>query len=99
KAASKKKGGNATVRPSGLVRIRPTGDRSYVAEAMPDLRDWLNARVHARAPVGKLAPDEGGLNVEGLAWDSERHALLFGIRTPVLGHNPLGVPVRIKELA
>jgi hypothetical protein len=98
KAANKKKGKGATVRPSGLVRITVSGDRSYVAEAMPGFRDWLLARVPALAAAATAAPDEGGLNVEGLAWDSERHALLFGVRTPVAGHKPMVVPVRVKDL-
>src|SRR5262249_55626217 len=45
-----------------------------------------------------LIPDEGGLNVEGLAWDHERHALLFGLRTPLSGVSPLVIPVRVKDL-
>jgi len=28
-------------------------------------------------------PDQGGLNIEGLAWDPSRAALLFGVRSPV----------------
>jgi hypothetical protein len=98
KAANKKKGRAATVRPSGLVRITVAGDKKYSEEAMPGFRDWLLAHVPVLAAAAKIPPDEGGLNVEGVAWDAERRALLFGIRTPVADHKPIVVPVRIKDL-
>jgi hypothetical protein len=66
----------------GLVRVRyhPKGD--LVAEAMLGFRDWLLTQHPALAPVAKLDPNHGGLNIEGLAWDPARKVLLFGVRSP-----------------
>ena len=66
----------------GLVRVRyrPHGD--LTAEPMDGFRDWLLAREPALAAAGPLKPDDGGLNVEGLAWDPGAGALLFGLRGP-----------------
>jgi hypothetical protein len=69
----------------GLVRIRYTSDGDLHAQAMPGFRDWLLAGYPALTEAARRPPDEdgGGLNIEGLAWDPSRRALLFGIRSPV----------------
>lgn len=64
----------------GLVRVRYAPEGDLAAEPMAGFRDWLLAREPALAAAGGLAPDAGGLNVEGLAWDGD--ALLFGLRGP-----------------
>jgi hypothetical protein len=66
----------------GLVRVRyrPHGDLQ--SEAMPGFRDWLLHQVPSLAAGGQREPDDGGLNIEGLAWDPRNRALLFGLRGP-----------------
>jgi hypothetical protein len=93
-----KDGGALRVPPSGLLRVKVNPDDSLSAENMPGFRDWFIQRAPSVAASAKLIPDEGGLNIEGLAWDHERHALLFGVRSPLLGGNPLVIPVRVKDL-
>lgn len=66
----------------GLVRVRYRPDGDLPAEPMDGFRDWLLAREPTLAAAGLLAPDAGGLNVEGLAWDPDAGALLFGLRGP-----------------
>lgn len=99
KPGSKKKGKDDKPRPSALLRIAIGEDGSLTAEYIPDFRDWFVANVPAVAPDADNDPDYGGLNVEGLAWDPERQAILFGVRTPVLTNGPIVVPVKIKDLA
>jgi hypothetical protein len=84
--------------PSGLLRVKINSDDGLSAENMPEFRDWFikNAPIIAES-AGRI-PDEGGLNIEGLAWDHERHALLFGLRTPLSNNNPIVIPVRVKDL-
>ena len=65
---------------------------------MPGFRDWFVQHAPSIAASANLVPDEGGLNIEGLAWDHERHALLFGARSPLSGGNPIVIPVRVKDL-
>jgi hypothetical protein len=93
-----KDGGALRVPPSGLLRVKVNPDDSLSAENMPGFRDWFIQRAPSVAASAKLIPDEGGLNIEGLAWDHERRALLFGVRSPLLGGNPLVIPVRVKDL-
>ena len=99
KAGSKKKGKDDTVRPSALLRIAVGDDGKLTTEAMPEFRDWFVKSVPAITPSAGNDPEYGGLNIEGLGWDPDRQAMLFGIRTPVVAGAPIIVPVRIKEFA
>lgn len=98
KPGSKKEAKEAKTRPSDLLRITVGADGALVAEAIPGFREWFVKNVPAIAGAADNDPDFGGLNVEGLAWDPERRALLFGVRTPVLAHAPIVVPVRVKDV-
>lgn len=93
-----KNGGPPQVRPSGVLRVKVNADNSLTAENMPGFRNWFLRHQPELAAAANALPDEGGLNVEGLAWDPGRHALLFGIRTPLVAGKLLLVPVRIKNL-
>jgi hypothetical protein len=68
----------------GLVRVRYLPEGDLPAEPMAGFRDWLLARLPALAAAGRLEPDAGGLNVEGLAWDAAAGALVFGLRGPAV---------------
>lgn len=95
---SKKKGREAAARPGGLLRITIQPDGSLATELMSDFRTWLVANAPEIGSSAENDPELGGLNIEGLAWDARRGALLLGIRTPVPGGKPLIQPVRIKDL-
>ncbi len=66
----------------GLVRVRYTAHGDLQAEAMDGFRDWLLRHVPSLATAGRRTPDNGGLNLEGAAWDPIKHTLLFGLRGP-----------------
>jgi hypothetical protein len=87
------------VPPSGVLRVTIAPDETLVAENMPDFRDWLIRAYPQLAPSARIKPNDDGLNIEGLAWDRNRHALLFGLRTPAPGGKPLILPVKVKDLA
>jgi hypothetical protein len=72
----------ASTRSDGLVRARyrPHGDLH--AESMTGFREWLLGNEPWLATVAGREPDDGGLNIEGLAWDPRDGALLFGLRGP-----------------
>ncbi|HKQ75093.1 MAG TPA: hypothetical protein VJ810_15460 [Blastocatellia bacterium] len=93
-----KDGQSLRVPPSGLLRVTVNSDDSLSAENMPDFREWFIQQSPAIAASANLIPDEGGLNIEGLAWDHDRHALLFGVRTPLSVNDPLVIPVKVKNL-
>jgi hypothetical protein len=66
---------------------------------------WRRARVGRHELLGvrwlavAAARGHGGLNIEGLAWDASRHALLLGLRTPLHLTRPIVVPIRVEDLA
>jgi pSer/pThr/pTyr-binding forkhead associated (FHA) protein len=85
--------------PTGMLRLTVESDDSLTAENIVGFREWF---VNNCADVGAAAgleADQGGLNIEGLAWDQKRHALLFGVRTPLVGGKPIVVPVKVRDLA
>jgi len=80
----------------GLLRIRPGTEKTLKAENIPGFRDWLISKYPELKASADLVPDDGGLNIEGLAWDPNRGALLFGLRTPLINGKPTILPVRLK---
>ncbi len=84
---------------NGLLRVTVNADHGLSAENMPGFRDWLIQHEPELAAAAMLLPNDDGLNIEGLAWDRNRHALLFGVRSPVPAGKPLVVPVKVKNLA
>ncbi|HTG13881.1 MAG TPA: hypothetical protein VK747_01290, partial [Blastocatellia bacterium] len=78
KAGSKKKGKEDEVRPGGLLRIAIQPDGFLATELMSDFRAWLLKNAPEIALSAENDPDLGGLNIEGLAWDARRGALLLG---------------------
>ncbi len=86
------------VPPSGVLRVKINQNDSLSAENMPGFRDWLISAYPKLAASGKARPKDGGLNIEGLAWDKRRRALLFGLRTPAPGGKPLILPVKVKDI-
>jgi hypothetical protein len=82
----------------GLVRAVVGDGPTLAAEVIPGFREWLSTRSPLVASAAASEPDAGGLNVEGLAWDPKRHALLVGLRTPLEGGKPVLLPVRVTSL-
>jgi len=93
------KDGSLVVPRGGVLRATIAPDETLVAENMPDFRDWLIRAYSQLAASARIKPNDGGLNIEGLAWDRNRRALLFGLRTPAPDGKPLVLPVKVKELA
>jgi hypothetical protein len=87
------------VPPSGVLRVTINQDDSLSAENMPGFRDWLIKAYPQLAASARVRPKDGGLNIEGLAWDKRRRALLFGLRTPVPDGRPMILPVKVKDIA
>lgn len=71
-----------TDRSDGLVRARHTPHGDLNTEAMQGFRAWLLRHEPWLAASADKEPDADGLNIEGLAWDPDEGALLFGLRGP-----------------
>jgi pSer/pThr/pTyr-binding forkhead associated (FHA) protein len=69
------------------------------AEIINDFRSFLLANISDNSlKVAAEAPGmQGGLNLEGIAWDPNEGRLLLGLRSPQLGKNAALVPVRLRD--
>src|SRR5262249_42679833 len=77
-----------------LLRISFGDEDRLEVEVVSGFRDWIveNAPELGKSP--RFLPDDGGLNVEGLGWNSTEGVLLLGVRTPVIDGKPLILRVR-----
>jgi hypothetical protein len=92
---SKSRGGEL----AGLVRFRfdAAGQRAEGAEAVSGLKPFLAANVAELRGMERRKYKDGGINVEGLAWDSANRRLLLGLRSPVVDGHALVVPLRLRD--
>jgi hypothetical protein len=81
-----------------LLRISIGSNDQLDAEVLTGFREWLIDNCPTLAECSRLLPDDGGLNVEGLAWGPKDNTLLLGLRTPVFDGKPLIVPIRVKQV-
>jgi pSer/pThr/pTyr-binding forkhead associated (FHA) protein len=66
-------------------------------EVMTGIREFLIDNVAELKPVAGLAYNEGGINIEGMAWDAVHDRLLLGFRSPSVNGNALLVPIRLRD--
>ena len=84
----------------GLVRFRfdPQTRQTSGVERIRALKAWLTARVPELKSAANVIGDEA-LNIEAIAWDSERSRLLLGLRAPVVDGKALVVPLTLQDPA
>jgi hypothetical protein len=92
---SKSKGGKG----AGLVRFRfdAQGQRVEATEAVSGLKRFLAENVAELRGMEKRKYSDGGINVEGVAWDPRGSRLLLGLRSPVVEGSALVVPLRLRD--
>lgn len=99
KGSKDNRNGKQSAPRESFIRMRMGSDGSAEAEIIPCFRYWLIENAAILGKFANLVPDEGGLNIEGLAWDPDEKTLLFGLRTPVIKGRPLVLRVRVKDPA
>lgn len=62
-------------------------------EVVANLREFLLTNLPDLKGEGEKNGKEGGLNIEGLAWDPKQNRLLLGLRSPQINGNAVIVPV------
>jgi hypothetical protein len=67
------------------------------AELIGDFRGFLLTKVPELKSLGEIPSTQGGLNIEGLAWDKLRDRLVVGLRS-LIGPQAVLVPLRLKDL-
>jgi hypothetical protein len=92
---SKSKGGDL----AGLVRFRfdPRTGQAAGTEAVAGLKPFLAANVAELRGMERTKYKDGGINIEGLAYDPSARRLLVGLRSPVVDGHALVVPLRLRD--
>ncbi|HEY7545671.1 MAG TPA: DUF3616 domain-containing protein [Blastocatellia bacterium] len=67
------------------------------AEIITDLRSFLLANVPELQGEGEKPGTEGGLNVEGIAWDPLHERLLLGLRSPIPNGQAMIIPLKFRD--
>lgn len=83
----------------GLVRFKFDARSQSVeaVEAVSGLKSFLVENVAELRGEGDRKGKDGGLNIEGLAWDARRGRLLLGLRSPIVDGHALLVPLRLRD--
>ncbi len=78
----------------GLVRFKLDARSQSVegVESISGLKSFLVENVAELRGEGDRKGKDGGLNIEGLAWDTRRGRLLLGLRSPSLTAMPCSYP-------
>lgn len=66
------------------------------AEIIQDFRGFLLSKVPELKSQGEIPSVQGGLNIEGLAWDKLRDRLIVGLRS-LVGAQAVLVPLRLND--
>jgi pSer/pThr/pTyr-binding forkhead associated (FHA) protein len=66
-------------------------------EIITDLRSFLLQNVTAIASLGSPPGTQGGLNIEGIAWDPNNERLLLGLRSPQIGAQAVLIPIKLRD--
>lgn len=102
KAKKKSDRGKRSIARESLLRIIHA-ESSPEAEIIPGFRPWLIEQApdlgRRWRKSGRRIPDDGGLNVEGMAWHPAAKELLLGLRTPVIDGRPVILRMRVRNIA
>ena len=72
--------------------------RGTQAEIVSDLRGFLLKNVPEISARGAARGLDGGLNIEGMAYDPNNERLLLGLRSPFVGSQAVLVPLKLINL-
>jgi uncharacterized protein DUF3616 len=84
---------------TGLVRFKFEARSQSVEEvaSIGGLKKFLVENVAELRGVADRKSKDGGLNIEGLAWDPRQGRLLLGLRSPVVDGQALLVPLKLRD--
>jgi hypothetical protein len=84
---------------AGLARFKfdPTSQRAVGTQAASGLKKFLADNVAELRGLEDTKYNDGGINVEGIAWDPQNARLLLGLRSPVVDGQALVVPLKLRD--
>jgi hypothetical protein len=83
----------------GLLRFNFDARHQQIenVQSISGLKRFLAENVAELHGMAERSYKDGGINVEGLAWDAQGNRWLLGLRSPVIDGQTLVVPVRLRE--
>jgi hypothetical protein len=83
----------------GLARFRFDAQAGRVSgtESVSDFKRFLARNVAELRGMEETKYRDGGINLEGVAWDPLNKRLLLGVRSPVVDGHALLVPLRLRD--
>jgi hypothetical protein len=83
----------------GLVRFKfdTQNQRVEEVESISGMKRFLTGNVAELRGLGDKAYKDGGINIEGIAWDPQGNRLLLGLRSPVVNGQALVAPLKLRE--
>ena len=84
---------------AGLARFTfdTTNQRVVGTQAATGLKKFLADNVAELRGMENTKYKDGGINVEGIAWDPQANRLLLGLRSPVVDGQALVVPLKLRD--
>lgn len=84
---------------AGLARFKfdAASQRAVGTQAASGLKKFLADNVDELRGLENTKYSNGGINVEGIAWDPLNKRLLLGLRSPVVEGNALVVPLKLRD--
>ena len=84
---------------AGLARFKfdAASQRATGTEAAAGLKKFLADNVDELRGLENTKYNDGGINVEGIAWDPQHKRLLLGLRSPVVDGHALVVPLKVRD--
>jgi hypothetical protein len=84
---------------TGLVRFKFDARNQGIegAASISGLKKFLVENVAELREEGDRKGKDGGVNIEGLAWDPRQGRLLLGLRSPMIGGQALVVPLKLRD--
>jgi hypothetical protein len=84
---------------AGLVRFKFDVSSQSVAgvESISGLKKLLVENVAELRDEGDRKSKDGGVNIEGVAWDPQQGRLLLGLRSPIVEGHALLVPLKLRD--
>jgi pSer/pThr/pTyr-binding forkhead associated (FHA) protein len=67
------------------------------ADVMSSLRDYLVENVPELKAVADVKGNQGGVDIEGVAYDSIGDRLMLGLRSPLANGKALIVPIKLRD--
>ncbi len=84
---------------AGLARFKfdAASQRVVGTQAASGLKKFLADNVAELSGLENTKYTDGGINVEGIAWDPQNRRLLLGLRSPIVDGHALVVPLKLRD--